>query len=339
MWLFPFVVITHLFPYHLNPPKSQKIYPSTIVISLRPQNEITAMVSSKKQQVRKSLAKGRPPFARKHQASFSSKATRTIIRSHHQLRKRHAQAVKAGDTSKTTALQDELSRNGGLNGYQQASIMGQSPTRGGDSSKALMQWLEESKEVQEISRFELGKLRMLEVGALSPDNACSRSRLFTMERIDLNSQHPDIKQQDFMERPIPPSDKDKFDIISLSLVLNFVPDAKARGDMLRRTCSFLRPDSSADDHGNIVDTTNNLFPCLFLVLPKPCVTNSRYLTEELLERIMTSLGYVKAKEKLSAKLYYSLWTYKRKPTAHNQEFAKVEVNPGKSRNNFCIVSR
>ena len=301
-----------------------------------PQNEIRAMASRKKWQARKSLSNGRPPFAPKHLASLSSKATKKIICNYHKLRKNHSQAVKDEDTNKAKALQDELRRSGGLNSYQQASIMGQSSTRGGDSSKVLMQWLEELNGTQRISHLRLKKLRMLEVGALSPNNACSRSGWFTMERIDLNSQHPDIKQQDFMDRPIPLSDNDKFDIFSLSLVLNFVPDAKARGDMLRRTCNFLRLNASMDDHDNAVDTTGKLFPCLFVVLPKPCVTNSRYLTEDRLEQIMKSLGYTKAKVKLSAKLYYSLWTYKQQSITH-QCFAKVEVNPGKSRNNFCIV--
>jgi 25S rRNA (adenine2142-N1)-methyltransferase len=295
------------------------------------------MASRKKRQMRKSLSSGRPPFARKHSTSLSSKATKSIIRNHHQLRKRLSQTIKAGDTNKAKALQHELRCSGGLNSYQQASITGQSSIRGGDSSKILMQWLEESNRVQRISHLRPEKLRMLEVGALSPDNTCSRSGRFAMERIDLNSQHPDIKQQDFMDRPIPLSDKDKFDIFSLSLVLNFVPDAEARGDMLRRTCSFLRLNMSMDDHNNVTDNTEKIFPCLFVVLPKPCVTNSRYLTEDHLERIMESLGYAKAKVKLSAKLYYSLWTFTRQSTIHNQRFAKVEVNPGKSRNNFCIV--
>ena len=295
------------------------------------------MSSRKKRRVSKSLSNGRPPFVRKHSASLSSKATKTIIRNHHQLQKRHSQAVKAGDTNKAKALQDELRQSGGLNSYQQASIIGQSSTRGGDTSKVLMQWLAESKDAQRIAHLRSEKLRMLEVGALSPHNACSRSGWFAMERIDLHSQHPDIKQQDFMHRPIPLSDEDKFDIFSLSLVLNFVPEADARGDMLRRTCSFLRPNASMNDHNDAVDTTEKLFPCLFVVLPKPCVANSRYLTEDRLERIMESLGYAKAKAKLSAKLYYSLWTYTRQSMTQNQCFAKVEVNSGKGRNNFCIV--
>src|SRR5436190_16549709 len=133
------------------------------------------MSSRKKRRVSKSLSNGRPPFARKHLASLSSKATKSIIRNHHQLQKKHSQAVKAGDTNKAKALQDELTCSGGLNNYQQASIMGQSSTRGGDSSKVLMQWLKESNGTQPVSHLRLKKLRMLEVGALSPDNACSRS--------------------------------------------------------------------------------------------------------------------------------------------------------------------
>ena len=72
---------------------------------------------------------------------------------------------------------------------------------------------------------------MLEVGALSTSNACSRSGLFEIERIDLNSQAEGITQQDFMERPLPKDSSEQFEIISLSLVLNYVPDAIGkRGD-------------------------------------------------------------------------------------------------------------
>src|SRR5258705_7151282 len=99
-------------------------------------------------------------------------------------------------------------------------IAGQSENRGGDSSKLLMDWI---KDVQPLKSVPDGALRLLEVGTLSPDNACSKSTIFQVTRIDLHSQHPDILSQDFMERPIPVADEEKFDIVSLSLVLNYVP--------------------------------------------------------------------------------------------------------------------
>lgn len=47
--------------------------------------------------------------------------------------------------------------------------------------------------------------------------------------IDLNSRHPAIRQQDFFL--IDQADnREKWDVISLSLVLNFVPEPKDRGE-------------------------------------------------------------------------------------------------------------
>ena len=175
---------------------------------------------------------------------------------------------------------------------------------------------------------------MLEVGALSTTNACSRSGIFEIERIDLNSQAKGIMQQDFMERPLPKDSSEQFDIISLSLVLNYVPNAAGRGEMLERTLQFLRNPSFSELGQNLTAS----FPSLFLVLPVSCVTNSRYLDESRLEAIMGSLGYDKVHQKLTNKLAYYLWkATDLVPKKRTESFKKVEVRAGKTRNNFAIV--
>jgi len=278
---------------------------------------------------KKSLAHGRPPTFRKPQASLSSKATRTLIRTHHQLQKEHAKALASGDTAKAEDLQKQIDENGGLKSYQAASITGQSSERGGDSSKVLMDWLNlELKKSRSHEEANAPVYRLLEVGALSPSNACSRSSSFSVTRIDLHSQHPGIETQDFMQRPLPTSEEEKFHLISLSLVLNYVPDAVGRGEMLRKTTMFLRTNEK---------TTS--FPSLFLVLPAPCVKNSRYLDEALLQEIMESLGYSLLQQKISNKLVYYLWKYSVTELKVKKQFPKTEVNPGKTRNNFCVVLR
>ena len=226
-----------------------------------------------------------------------------------------------------------------------------------------------------------GKIKMLEVGALKVDNACSRSSRFEVERIDLHSQHPQIRTQDFMQRPLPSCAAERVDIISLSLVLNYVGDAASRGAMLRRVAEFLRPPTSfhnascdnPSDHaattagmGGVTgaggqdtpETESAILPALFLVLPAPCVTNSRYLDEDRLEAMLQSLGYVKARRKMGAKLVYFLWTFKgggkkvlvndggaakcnqedeRTAAGAKHQFRKIELRPGGKRNNFAIV--
>jgi 25S rRNA (adenine2142-N1)-methyltransferase len=228
------------------------------------------------------------------------------------------------------AICAEIEALGGLEKYQQASLQGQREDRGGDSSRVLIDWLE-AENLSTSVADEGVRLRMLEVGALSTDNACSKSGLFDITRIDLNSQGEGILQQDFMERPLPKDSSEKFDIISLSLVLNYVPDPRGRGDMLRRTLEFLHGTRAYQS-----TSVSNMFPCLFLVLPAPCVTNSRYLDEERLVAIMASLGYTKTMSKTTQRLVYYLWKSGPKPKAA-QEFSKREIRSGPNRNNFAVV--
>jgi 25S rRNA (adenine2142-N1)-methyltransferase len=289
------------------------------------------MVNKKKHTKLKSLSQGRPPTV-KPARSISSKATRNVIRTYHTLDKERAKALAAGDDAKAVALAKQMELQGGIESYQRASLIGQTNERGGDSSKVLMEWLEPIVPALKELSTEGKSLRMLEVGALSVANACSKSRLFDMARIDLNSQAEGITQQDFMERPLPHDEREKFDIISLSLVLNYVPDPAGRGQMLLRTLKFL---TARQYPGQLGD----LLPSLFLVLPAPCVTNSRYLDEDRLEAILKGLGFVNSRKKLSNKLVYYMWQLQRPTAKRTLAFKKEEIRSGKSRNNFAIVLR
>jgi 25S rRNA (adenine2142-N1)-methyltransferase len=71
--------------------------------------------------------------------------------------------------------------------------------------------------------------RMLEIGALSPCNYAATQSWIDNSPIDLNSQHPAIQQQDFLQKPVPSAPEEQYDIVSCSLVLNFVPDITDRG--------------------------------------------------------------------------------------------------------------
>lgn len=149
-----------------------------------------------------------------------------------------------------------------------------------------------------------------------------------MTRIDLHATDVGVRRQDFMAMPLPMSEAERFHVISLSLVLNYVPDAVGRGEMLLRTTKFLLQSTEGPAR---------LLPSLFLVLPAPCVTNSRYLTEARLVDIMQSLGYALTAKKQSSKLLYYLWRFCAADVRDARAFAKVELYPGKRRNNFAIV--
>ncbi|PWY85667.1 nucleolus protein [Aspergillus sclerotioniger CBS 115572] len=271
------------------------------------------------------LSGTRPPTVKAKHAALSSKATRNLIRSHHRLLKARAQAVQAGDETLAGMIDAQIRENGGLKSYQLASKLGQSLDRGGDSSKVLVDWIASRLLPLENTPC---KLRVLEIGALSTKNACSTNKCLDVTRIDLNSQEPGILKQDFMERPLPTDASDKFHIISLSLVLNYVPDAAGRGEMLKRCISFM---TKSPPSGSSLAIT----PSLFFVLPVACVTNSRYLTESRLQDIMFSMGFVLAKSKQSSKLIFQLWDHVGEYMPNS--FKKETLNPGKIRNNFAII--
>lgn len=182
----------------------------------------------------------------------------------------------------------EIHEHGGLKNYQMASTIGQDGGRGGDSSKLLVKWLRELPTLP-------SDFRALEIGSLSARNYISTSGVFDqVVRIDLNSNDAaNIQSQDFMQRPIPNDDSERFDVISCSLVLNFVPSPLERGAMLKRLLAFLRRD---------VTTTY-----VFIVLPLPCIVHSRYMSESLFCEIMAYLGYTRTQYYEAKKIAYFLF--------------------------------
>ncbi|OUM52226.1 hypothetical protein BVG19_g1394 [[Candida] boidinii] len=221
-------------------------------------------------------------------------------------------------------IDGEIDKRGGLETYQVASTLGQNSKRGGDSSKKLVEWL------RALSIYENPTVRptALEIGCLSSTNLISTSKIFqNVVKIDLNSQEPGIiLKQDFMTMHIP-SVSERFNLISCSLVLNFVPTPKGRGDMLIRMTKFL------------TDNTDSHLPSLlFLVLPLPCVSNSRYCDNDQLDKIMSNLGFEKIKYQEAKKVSYWLWKWNgTKQFNENFKASKKELHKGGSRNNFCIV--
>ena len=281
-----------------------------------------------KKRSRPHLLSSTRPATSKPNSVLSSHKTRSIVRTHHILRKQLDAAALMNDNDAVAEIDSKIAAAGGLKQYQRASVQGQSADRGGDSSKLLVDWFTETGKARH------SPMKLLEVGALRVDNACSKSGLFEIERIDLRSQHPLIKEQDFMKRCIPETSDlptEGFDVISLSLVINFVSNAQERGEMLRRASQFLR--QGPGDEANATKP----HPGIFLVLPAPCVINSRYLDEGRLEAIMAGLGYRLGRRKLTSKLVYYLWIFEASDSSVQRDFRKKEIRSGLTRNNFAIV--
>lgn len=213
------------------------------------------------------------------------------------------------------SIDGEIEKRGGIETYQRASKLGQDGKRGGDSSKQLIEWF------KELNIKNLNKA--LEIGSLSCKNFISTSGIFKdIIRIDLNSVDSMILKQDFlkMEVPVP---IEKFNLISCSLVINFVPNAEDRGLMIKLFSKFLK--SKGD--------------FLFIVLPLPCIENSRYICKENLYKIFKTQGFKPIKEKDTHKLHYVLfeWDGGEIKNGDKFHFKKEQIRTGSNRNNFSII--
>ncbi|KAH9857832.1 putative methyltransferase-domain-containing protein [Lenzites betulinus] len=138
--------------------------------------------------------------------SSHPQATRTVIRRFHVLIKRRSQlqnVVSAHARNASSAqielgtVEREIEELGGLEAYQHMSSIGQSSDRGGGSEKILIGWLRELQ-VPQTMKEKSCQLRLLEVGALKPDNYSSCGGWISVSPIDLHSRHPSIQEQDFL---------------------------------------------------------------------------------------------------------------------------------------------
>ncbi|KAF7311636.1 25S rRNA adenine-N(1) methyltransferase [Mycena kentingensis (nom. inval.)] len=239
-------------------------------------------------------------------SSSKPQATRTIIRQFHVLLKEQA-ALENQPTryeKKLAEVKSRIDALGGLEFYQRMSAIGQGNDRGGGSEKIAISWFKEVFKVPNTS-----KRRLLEVGALKPDNYESCQSWLETTPIDLHSRHAGIIEQDFLLLD-ETQNLAKWDAISMSLVLNFVPDPHDRGRMLRMVHRFLVP-------GGL----------LFLALPLPCVHNSRYLTLEHLTGLMELVGFSQSKErwKKGGKMIYLLYTKDRATGIISASFYRVAI--------------
>lgn len=113
---------------------------------------------------------------------------------------------------------------GGLAAYQAASIHGGDKQRGGESGKWCAAALEELNPKIKKNKE---RIRLLDVGAII-GTAYSDFPWIDATSIDLNSQSENVIQSDFFAYPIPAADK-LFDVVCLSLVVNFVGSLTQRG--------------------------------------------------------------------------------------------------------------
>ncbi|KAI5481394.1 nucleolus protein [Pseudohyphozyma bogoriensis] len=264
-----------------------------------------------------------------------------LINDYHALEKNIAATNDPKEKERLRAKQEAM---GGLQKYQEASLHGGDKSRGGESGKWCVKQLmelkvgvapsdkgkEKAKVVPKIVIVDgketkvwppkpvREKLRLLDVGAITGTSFANWKWIDTT-CIDLNPQAPHVQKYDFFDFPVPSQDK-LFDVVSLSLVVNFIGSLSKRGEILQHAHKYLKPTG-----------------LLYLVLPLPCLTNSRYCTHERLESILTTTGWEKVRQHDSAKLTYWLCSRVGEGKGDGKVWKKEEVRAGVHRNNFCIL--
>lgn len=242
------------------------------------------------------------------------------IAQYHVLEKQIAQTTDTHARHELEAQQEAL---GGLSVYQDQSSTGASKLRGGESAKWCVKMLRELCEPGT-------RVKVLDVGAFAGTSYAKWQSWIDATYIDLNPRAAHVHQSDFFSWPI----GEKYDVVGLSLVINFVGDLRQRGAYLLTGAMLLHAHNYLAPHGYV-----------YLVLPLACVSNSRYLTHAHLREIVDSAGYDVVRQADSRKL--TRWLLRQKSATEHaplsyghwdgRVFKKRELVRGATLNNFCIV--
>ncbi|KAG1709555.1 hypothetical protein DVH05_020205 [Phytophthora capsici] len=206
-----------------------------------------------------------------------------------------------------TEINSQLQELGGRQAYQDASILNTSFHR---TSKWVFQLL---------TRFELRPkakqqpLRLLEVGAINTQLlSCP---WLNVRAIDLNSRHERIEQRDFFS--LKPTGE--FQVVVSSMVINCVPGADKRGEMLRLYRDHLK-------EGGL----------LFLMLPLLCLRHSKFMTYARFTKILEAVGFKVRETKDSPKVAF--FCLERVETVDEAAtFPHKLLVSGDKRNDFSVV--
>ncbi len=129
-------------------------------------------------------------------------------------------------------LKDQMAAMGGINRYQQASVIS---TQHFQTSKWIIQALKrlhriccQNENEGSTSIIPRKKLKTLEVGAIN--DQLYKSSYLDVKPIDINAQLPCIQEIDFFN--LVPAQE--YDVVACSMVINFVTDPSKRMEMLGR---------------------------------------------------------------------------------------------------------
>lgn len=265
--------------------------------------------------------------SRKPVVEVSRRKDRTIINEFHTLNKKieavqkNPSMPKEDKASKIALLEAKQEKLGGISAYQRASRLGEVRHGSFNSSKWVIKQLKAFNVRPAAQKLKPNtstdgpneKLNLLDVGALQ-NNYQKHVKWIQCTPIDLNPQRNEVIKADLLTIDA----REKYNVVVMSLVINFEGDVRKRGDMLRK-CQQL-----------IVDQGH-----LFFVIPLPCLKNSRYLNEDLFVSMMDSLGFDVCVSHKSKKL--SFFMFRKTRQCQVKSFPKQVLRKGGNHNNFAIV--
>ncbi|XP_068708960.1 uncharacterized protein [Montipora foliosa] len=246
---------------------------------------------------------------------INSKKDRKLIAEYHTLNKRidalqkNSLIPKEDKDSRIAALKAKREKIGGINAYQQASKLGEAHHGSFNSAK----WVVKQLKAFNVRPAAEKQLKMLDVGALD-NNYQKQSKWIQCTPIDLNPQNSQVIRADLLTL----KDTKEYDVIVLSLVVNFEADIRKRGEMLRKCQELIVHEGY-----------------LFIVLPLACLENSRYLNEDQFVSMLGSLGFEVCFGHNSRKLCFYMFRKTNQPSA--KSFPKRVLRKGGNHNNFAIV--
>lgn len=279
-------------------------------------NILTKHCETKRRDKNAKAKKKKKKKSKKPIVEISSRKDRKIITEYHTLNKtidsvrKNPSILREDKAAQIAVLEAKKEKIGGINAYQKASKLGEARHGGFNSAKWVLKQLRAFKVY--ANRTEDEKLKVLDVGALV-NNYKKHAKWIQCTPIDLNPQSNEVVKADFLKL-----DDKKYHVVVLSLVVNFEGDIRKRGDMLRK-CPKLTLDQGY----------------LFIVLPLPCLDNSRYLNEELFVSMMESLGFDVCARHSSKKL--SFFMFRKTRQVQVKSFPKKILRKGGNHNNFAIV--
>lgn len=210
----------------------------------------------------------------------------------------------------------------GLENYQAASREGEKLSAGFDCSKWVLSELRDAT-------FTASRIKLLDVGSIIkrfPGATTTASGHVAMDvtAIDLHPENSELGNHVIQADLINYADRKElhgsFDVICLSLCVNFEGCPKRRGLMLKSAQILLKTDGF-----------------LFFTLPAACVLNSRYFDEHLLRKVLSACGMQETTLRFTNKLMLSV-SKKAHPAAVAAQLSKRKVlRQGTSRNNFWIA--